>query len=277
MAMVKEQARNSQEILKSLTRLDLYLHSLRLAGEKLVPQAGEPGPGDTDDLLDKSLQLANDCSMVIRGMEHLLQGADLPAWQSAVNRVDLAIRRASRAGALTLRLVNIWRVVEATNELVASLAQRYGYTRLSGDQESDAAEGEETKGAELAKLFEEYGNAMAARPEAAASGAPPFEFGILRWRGSQLFYVQRVEDGARWIELDPDYEPQTVGQEPDASESVLAHTVEGHQIELRLDLETDDDAVADYVRSQRGSEYYVSGYQVITEKGLNRRQQRRGG
>jgi hypothetical protein len=276
-AMVKEEGRDSQEILKSLTRLDLYLQSLRLAGEKLVPQAADPGPEDLDELLDKSLQLANDCSMVIHGLEHLLQGPDTRLWQSAVNRVDLAIRRASGAGTLTLRLVNIWRVVEASDEFVSSLAQKYGYTRLMGDPTLDAGESEETKGAELARLFEEYGNAMAAKPEAASSAAPPFEFGILRWRGSQLFYVQRVEDGARWIELDPDYEPQTVGEEPDASESVQARTIEGHQIELRLDLETDDDEVADYVRSQRGNEYYVSGYQVITEKGLNRRQQRRRG
>jgi hypothetical protein len=276
-AMLKEERRNSPEILKSLTRLDLYLHSLRLAGEKLVLQAGEAGSGDADDLLEKSLQLANDCSGVIHGLEHLLDEPDLGPWESAVNRVDLAIRRASGAGTLTLRLVNIWRVVEATDEFVSSVAQKYGYTRLMGDSGLDAAESEETKGAELTRLFEEYGNAMAARPEAASSAAPPFEFGILRWRGSQLFYVQRVEDGARWIELDPDYEPQTVGEEPDASESVQARTIEGHQIELRLDLETDDDEVADYVRSQRGNEYYVSGYQVITEKGPNRRQQRRRG
>jgi hypothetical protein len=276
-AMLKEERRNSPEILKSLTRLDLYLHSLRLAGEKLVLQAGETGSGEPEDLLEKSLQLANDCSGVIHGLEQLLNGADLRPWESAVNRVDLAIRRASRPGTLTLGLVNIWRVVEAGDELVSSLAQKYGYRRLMGNSELDAAESDETKGAELARLFEEYGNAMAAEPEAVGSAGPPFQFGILRWRGSQLFYVQRVEDGVRWIELDPDYEPQTLGEEPDASESVQARTIEGHQIELRLDLETDDDEVNRYVRSQRGNEYYVSGYQVITEKGLNRRQQRRRG
>ena len=275
--MVKDEQRSSQGILNSLTRLDLYLHSLRLAGEKLVLLAREPGSGDPDDLPEKSLQLANDCFELIRGLKHHLDTPDTRLWQSAVNRVDLAIRRASGARTLTLQLVNIWRVVEASDELLSSIAQKYGYARLTGDSELDAAEGEDTKGAELAELFEEYGNAMAARPGAAGSPAPPFQFGILRWRGSQLFHVQRVEDGARWIELDPDYEPRTLGQEPDGSESVRARTIEGHQIEISLDLETDDREVDDYVRSQRGTEYYVSGYQVVTEKGPNRRQQRRRG
>jgi hypothetical protein len=275
--MVKDDQRSSREILKSLTRLDLHLHSLRLVGQKLVLQAREPGSGDLDDLVEKSLQLANVCLELIHGFKNHLDAPDTHLWQSTVNRVDLATRRASEARMLTLQLVNIWRVVEAGDEFLSSMAQKYGYARLTGDSELDAAESEDTKGAELAELFEEYGNAMAARPGAAGSPAPPFKFGILRWRGSQLFYVQRVEGGARWIELDPDYEPQTLGLEPDASESVRARTIEGHQIELRLDLETDDREVDDYVRSRRGTEYYVSGYQVVSEKGLDRRQHRRRG
>jgi hypothetical protein len=275
--MVKDERRSSQGILKSLTQLDLYLHSLRLAGAKLVPQAGELDPGDLDDLLESCQQLAHDCFELIHGLRHHLDEPDARLWQSAVNRVDLAIRRVSEARTPTLQLVNIWRVVEASDEFLSSIAQKYGYTRLAGGAELDAADAEETKKAELAELFEEYGNAMAARPDGARGSEPPFQFGILRWRGSQLFYVERVEGGARWIELDPNFEPQTLGPEPDASESVRARTVEGHEIELRLDLDTDDREVDDYVRSHRGTEYYVSGYQVVNEKGLNRRQQRRRG
>jgi hypothetical protein len=256
--------------------LDLYHHSLRNLGEKLVVAARDPLAGPPAELLEKSLQLAQDCSELMQGLQSLLDSEDTDTARSAFQRVDLAIHRATRATTPTLHMVSIWRVVEASDEFLSSLAPKYGYTRLTAELEGELTEGEETTGAQLARLFAEYGDAMSTTPGGAGQAAPPFMFGILRWRGTQLFYVERVEDAARWIELDPNHEPQVTGEEASGAELAQARTIEGHQIELMLDMETDESEVDDYIRSQRGSEYYVSGYQVVAEKqGQGGRQGRR--
>ena len=274
--MVTDEARRPENVTKSFRQLDLYHHSLRNLGEKLVLQARDEGAGPPAELLEKSLQLALDCSELIQGLESLLDSEDTATAGSAGQRVDQAIRRATRAATPTLHMVNIWRVVESSDEFLSSLAPKYGYTRLTTVLEGELTEGEETKGDQLAELFEEYGDAMATTPGGTGQPGPPFMFGILRWRGTQLFYVERVEDGARWIELDPNQEPQVTGQEASGTELAQARTIEGHQIELILDLETDENEVDDYIRSQRGFEYYVSGYQVVAEKqGRGGRQGRR--
>jgi hypothetical protein len=274
--MMTDEARRPENVTKSLRQLDLYHHSLRNLGEKLVLQDRGPDAGSPAELLEKSLQLARDCSELIQGLESLLDSEDTATAGSAVQRVDEAIRRATRAATPTLHMVNIWRVVEASDEFLSSLARRYGYTRLTRELEGELTEGEETNGEQLAELFEEYGDAMAKTPGGTGQPGPPFMFGILRWRGTQLFYVERVEDGARWIELDPNQEPQVTGQEASGAELAQARTIEGHQIELMLDLVTNESGVDDYIRSQRGFEYYVSGYQVVAEKqGRGGRQGRR--
>lgn len=275
--MVTEKARRSEDITKSFRQLDLYHHSLRNLGEKLVLQARDPVGGSPAELLEKSLQLARDCCELIEGLESLLDSEDTTTARSAGQRVGQAIRRASRAATPTLHMVSIWRVVEASDELLSSLAPKYGYTRLTAELEGELTEGEETTGAQLAELFAEYGDAMSTTPGGAGrQAAPPFMFGILRWRGTQLFYVERVEDGARWVELDPNHEVQIAGQEARGAEVAQAHTIEGHQIELLLDSETEESQVDEYFRSQRGLEYYVSGYQVVAEKqGRGGRQGRR--
>jgi hypothetical protein len=163
-------------------------------------------------------------------------------------------------------MVNIWRVVEASDEFLSLLASKYGYTRLTAELEGGLTEAGETNGEQLAKLFAEYGDAMSTTPGGAAQPVPPFMFGILRWRGTQLFYVERVEDGARWVELDTNHEVQITGREASGAELAQARTIEGHQIELVLDSETKENEVDAYIRSQRGSEYYVSGYQVVAER-----------
>jgi hypothetical protein len=274
--MVTEKARRSEDVTKSLRQLDLYHHSLRNLGEELVARVRDPAAGPPSELLEKSLQLARDCSALIQGLEGLLDSEDSATARSVVQRVDQAIQRAARATTPTLQMVNVWRVVEASDEFLSSLAGKYGYTRLMRELEGEVAEGGESQGAELARLFEEYGDAMARAPGGAGQVGPPFKFGILRWRGTQLFYVERVEDGARWIELDPNFEPQTMGEEAGGAELAQARTIEGHQIELLIDPETNESDVEDYIRSQRGSEYYVSGYQVVAEKqGQGNRQARR--
>jgi hypothetical protein len=264
--MLTDGERRAQEILKSLTQLDLYHHSLRVVGEKLVSQSGQPGFAFPDNLFERALQLAEECSRLVWGLRESVDTEDARLWESAVNRVDLAIRRVSGARTPTLKTVNIWRAVEACDEFLSSVGRKYGYARLNGDAEVGIAGGEETNGADLARLFAEYGDAMATRPRISGASSPPFQYGILRWRGSQLFYVERVEDGARWIELEPDSEPRTLSEEVDGAELSQARTIEGYEIELVLDAEVDADRVDDYVRAQRGQEYYVSGHHVTAER-----------
>jgi hypothetical protein len=274
--MVTDTSRRSEDITKSFRQLDLYHHSLRNLGEQLAARAQDPVAAPPPELLEKSLQLAQDCSKLMQGLESLLDSEDTDTARSAVERADLAIHRARRPSAPTLLMVNIWRVVEAIDEFLSSLAGKYGYTRLTRELEEGLTEGEEPQGAQLAKLFAEYGDAMATTPGGAGQLGPPFMFGILRWRGTKLFYVERVEDGARWIELDPSHEPQVTRQETHGAELAQARTIEGHRIELLLDIEPDESAVDDYIRGQTGSEYYVSGYQVVAERqGRGGRQGRR--
>ena len=274
--MVAETTKRSGDVVKYLTRLDLYHHSLRLAGERLVQRAHELELGSLEDLREKSLQLAKDWFELVGGLREHLYDEDVPVWRSAVNRVEVAINRASRATTATVQMVNIWRVVEAGDQLLSALAPKYGYTRLSGESEVGLADGDQPKGAELARLFTEYEDAMATGEEPTQGSSPPFLYGILRWRGSQLFYVERVEDGARWVELDPEYEPRTVGEELGGVEFAEARTIEGHEIELMLDVDVSGEQVDEYIRSQEGHEYLVSGYQFVGEKqtrggGQNRR------
>ena len=71
----------------------------------------------------------------------------------------------------------------------------------------------------------------------------------------------------RWIELDPDYERSSITEDQDAVETCQARSIGGYPITLRSDLIVDENAVDDYLRSQEGSEYYVSGHQVVRERG----------
>lgn len=274
--MVTDTSRRSEDITKSFRQLDLYQHSLRNLGEGLTVRARGQVAAPPAELLEKSLQLAQDCSTLMQGLGSLLDSEDTDTVRSAVERADLAIHRARRPTTPTLLMVNIWRMVEAIDEFLSSLSGKYRYTRLTRELEEGLTGGEEAEGAQLAKLFAEYGDAMATTPSGAGQLAPPFMFGILRWRGTKLFYVERVEDGARWIELDPTHEPQVTGQEAHGAELAQARTIEGHRIELLLDTETDETEVDDYIRGQSGSEYYVSGYQVVAERqGRGGRQGRR--
>jgi hypothetical protein len=274
--MVTETTKRSGDVVRYFTRLDLYHHSLRLAGERLVLRAHELELGSLADLREKSLELAKDWFELVGGLREHLYDEDVPVWRSAVIRVERAINRASRATTATVQMVNIWRVVEAGDQFLSAVAPKYGYTRLSGESEVGLANGDEPRRAELTRLFTEYEDAMGGGAEPTPGSSPPFLCGILRWRGSQLFYVERVEDGARWVELDPEYEPQTVGEELGGVEFAEARTIEGHEIELMLDMDVSGEKVDEYIHSQRGHEYLVSGYQFVGEKqteggGQNRR------
>jgi hypothetical protein len=173
-------------------------------------------------------------------------------------------------------MVNIWRVVEAGDQFMSAIAPKYGYARLSGESDVDSAHGDELKSTELARLFTEYEDAMAREGPSPEASVPPFLHGILRWRGSQLFYVERVEDGARWVELDPQKEPQTVAEELGGIEFARARTVDGHDIEVMLDVDVDGEQVDDFIRRHTGHEYFVSGHQFVGEKRVSGGRKNRG-
>jgi hypothetical protein len=168
-------------------------------------------------------------------------------------------------------------VIEVSDRFLASIAGNYGYERVSGGVSVETIDRDDSAAAELSKLFEEYEDAMATRAEPRKPTRPPFSYGVLRWRGSQLFYVQRIEDGARWIELDTNFERRGITEEAGEVETSQARTIEGYPITLMLDLVVDEDEVDSYIRSQWGREYYVSGYQIAVEtaaKGISKKRRR---
>lgn len=270
MPMAREKEQQYEAIRKSLTQLDLHHHSLKRVGRKLATEAAKPSVASSGALYEQSLQLGKGSTKIIHDLCQRLSEEDLDSCESALNRVDLAIRRASQAKSPTLCMVNVWRVIEATEQLLTGIAHKYDYVRLSEEAALEVPEGEETKAAELDKLFEEYEEVMATKIGIPKPAGPPFSHGILHWRGSQLFYVERIEDGARWIELDPDYERQGSVYEEEAAEIVRARTIEGYPITLSLDLMVDENEIDNYLVSQIGAEYFVSGAQ-IAEEGEKRR------
>ena len=268
--MTLEKEKRYEEIRRSLTQLDLHHLSLENMGQKLASKAAKSFAASSGTVHQQSLQLSNDCSRIIHDLCDHLDREHLDSCESALNKVDLAVHRASQAKTPTLCMVNVWRVVEAIDQFLAGIADKYGYVRLSEEMAFEPTEEKGSKAAELDKLFEEYEEAMATKTDTPMPAGPPFSRGILRWRGSQLFYVERVEDGARWIELDPDYETEAIPEEDEAVELAEARTIEGYSITLRLDLRVDENEVDSYIRSQKGSEYFVLGSQVASEQGKSR-------
>jgi len=275
--MATDKAKRYEEVHRLLIQLDLYHHSLRLVGEDLLAQAGESSANLSGALYERSLQLTEECSSGLRELSDYLDQEDVALLESALNQVDLALRRASRAKTHTTHMVNVWRVIEVSDHFVASIAGKYGYAGLSEGISLETTERDDRTADELARLFAEYEDAMATKSDPSGRSGPPFSHGILRWRGSQLFYVQRIEDGARWIELDPDFERRGITEEAGGVEISEARMIEGYPITLMLDLMVDEDEVDVYIRSQQGREYYVSGYQIAAEmapKGVSKRRRR---
>jgi hypothetical protein len=263
---VTEQERRTQDIQRMLTQLDLYHHSLRLMGEKMAADASELAASDLDDLQDRVLQLANTVVELLDGLHDSLVGEDLDSWQSLRNRIDVACTKVSRAKNTSLVMVNTWRVIEAVDGFLTHVAPRHGYDRLGAALGLEATADGGGEAAALDRLFAEYENTMAEEIGVEPVPGPPFQFGVLRWRGSQLFYVERAEDSARWVELDPDEDPRSLGEEPGGVEAAQARTIEGYPIKLMLDVEVDEGELDAYIESQKGLEYFVSGYQVAAEQ-----------
>ncbi|NIN64011.1 MAG: hypothetical protein GTO63_04695 [Anaerolineae bacterium] len=260
-----------------MKRLDLYHHSLRLMGEGLLAQAGESSISPSDEPYVRSLQLIEECLSAMQGLGDYLDQEDVALHGSVLNQIDLGLRRASRAKTHTTHTVNVWRVIEVSERFLASIAGNYDYQRLSEAVPRETMDRDDSAADELAKLFAEYEDAMATKAEPRKPARPPFSHGVLRWRGSQLFYVQRIEDGARWIELDTNFERRGITEEAGEVETSEARTIEGYPITLMLDLVVDENKVDRYIRSQWGREYYVSGYQIAVEmaaKGISKKRRR---
>ncbi len=248
-----------------MRRLDLYYHSLRLVGERLVAQAEEASVKPSDALYQRSLQLGEESLGVLRGMTEYLDEQDVDPLESAVNQVGLALRRASRARKHTMHMVNVWRVIEVMDDFLTRIAGQYGYERLSQGVPVEAMRRENSIDDEVIKLFTDYEDAMATKTERSETTVPPFSHGVVRWRGGQLFYIQRTEHGARWIELDPNFERRGVTEGPGGVETSEARMIEGFPITLTLDLDVDENEVDIYIRSQWGRERYASGFEVAAE------------
>jgi hypothetical protein len=254
---------------KMLTQLDLYHHSLRLMGEKMVADASDLAASELDDLQDRVLQLVNTIVELLDGLRDSLVDEDLDSWQSLRNRIDVASSKVSLAKNTSLVMVNTWRVIEAVDGFLTRVAPRHGYDRLGTALGLEAGADGEGEASALDRLFTEYEDTMAEETGVGPVPGPPFQFGVLRWRGSQLFYVERAEDSARWVELDPDEDPRSLGEEPGGVEAAQARTIEGYPIKLMLDVEVDEGELDAYIQSQKGLEYFVSGYQVAAEQQQN--------
>jgi hypothetical protein len=266
--------KRSEEVQHALTQLDLYYHSLRLVGEKMISQVSASAASGPGELQQKSLQLIEESQELLVALGEVLQAEDSDAWESAMDRIAAAAGRVTHAETAALVMVNTWRAIEAADEFLTAVSPRYGHVRL-GAVLDEVPSDEETEEAALERLFAEYEAGMAETSEVERPVSPPFTSGVLRWRGSQLFYVERAEDGARWVELDPDHDAQNVAEEPGGIEVAEARTIEGYPITLLLDAEVDESEVDAYIRSQEGREYVVSGYQVAAEQQQRKRRRRK--
>jgi hypothetical protein len=254
-----------EQVRQAFRRLDLYHHSLRLVGEGLLAQSRDSSLSPSDPPHVRSLQLIEECLTAMQGLGDYLDREDVALHESALSQIDLGFRRASRAKTHTMHTVNVWRVIEVSDRFLASIAGNYGYERLAEGVPPETVDTDDSAADRLAELFAEYEDAMATKAEPRKPARPPFSHGVLRWRGSQLFYVQRIEDGARWIELDPNFERRGIAEEAGEVETSEARTLDGYPITLMLDLVIDEAEVDRYIRSQWGREYYVSGYQIAAE------------
>jgi hypothetical protein len=265
--MVIDSEKGSSAVQKALTQLDLYHHSLRLVGEQMVSQVSDDSSSNPlGELHERSVGLVDEGHKQLVELADHLRPEDLDVWQTTVNRIGVAARRLARAKTRTLIVVNTWRAIEAADEFLATISPHYGHERLEAGAGLDAAEEEESEEVTLDRLFAEYEDTMAAMASVGAPPGPPFAFGVLRWRGSQLFYVERVEDGVRWVELDPDHDLRSVAEEPGGAEVAEAKTIEGYPITVLLDTGISENEVDAYIRGQKGAEYFVSGYQVASEQ-----------
>lgn len=174
------------ELRRYLAQLDLYQHSLRLVGHKLTADAGTSAAVVSGPLYEKSLQLGEDCSMALRRLRDRLDAEDARHCESTLERVDQAVNRAGLSKEHTLLVVNVWRVVEAVEQFLGTVAVRYGYTTLS-DRMSVAEEAAvKAGGAPFAPRLGPYAQATTVEREVPRQVSIPTWRVIPRWRTRRL-------------------------------------------------------------------------------------------
>ncbi len=178
--------RRQGELCRRLAHLDLYHHSLRLMGQKLVSSSTDASAEAAGAPYSRSLQLAEDCSAALRFLKERLDSEDIGPCESTLSGVDLAVHRASQAKGHTQFLVNVWRVVEAVEQLLETVAVKYGYTTLA---ERAVVGGDSTVGDAAAPFVPDFGRyeqAMVVEAEALKPMPMPRFAAFPRWRAREL-------------------------------------------------------------------------------------------
>lgn len=180
-----EQGRRG-ELHRRLAHLDLYYQSLRLMGQKLALSADESSRDLPRVLYERSLQLGGDCSSALRHLREGLDSEDRRACESAMDRVDLAVERASQAKGHTMFMVNIWRVVDAVDHFLEKVAVKYGYATLSDRAQLGGTPALGAGGAPFDPPFGAYERAATARRDVAGPISIPVLRTLPRWRTRRL-------------------------------------------------------------------------------------------
>jgi peptide/nickel transport system permease protein len=180
--MERLERRRGGDLHSRLAHLDLYHHSLRLLGQKLV--SGSTSASGA--LHERSLQLAADCSVALRRVREHLDLEDIALCESALTTIDLAVQRASQAKGHTQFLVNIWRAIEVVEQFLEAVAVKYGYTRLAARDASRVGLATGRGAASLAPDFEQQGQVIVAKEETLRPASVPFLRVLPRWRTKRL-------------------------------------------------------------------------------------------
>ncbi len=184
--MARYGSHKDKEIRQSLAHLDIHYHSLRLLGQKLLPESSTPVGASSGALHERTLQLSRECSLILQLLNRQLDSEDVERCVSTLNGVDLAVDRASHATRSTLHTVNIWRVITAVEEFLDAISGKYGYETLSERKIPERAEvGEAEAGRAASSLQAERRAAVAKLPAIKPLALPTFR-GFPRWRVRRL-------------------------------------------------------------------------------------------
>jgi peptide/nickel transport system permease protein len=174
------------ELQRRLAHLDLYYHVLLLMGQKLASSADASSRDLPRALYERSLQLGEDCESALRNLREGLDSEDRRACESAANRVELAVERASRARGHTTFMVNIWRVLDAVEHFLENVAVKYGYAPLSDRTALERATSLEAGGAPFTPSSWVYERVRTAKREIAEPISIPVLRTFPRWRARRL-------------------------------------------------------------------------------------------
>jgi peptide/nickel transport system permease protein len=184
--MAGTESRQRGELRRWLAHLDLYQHSLRLVGHRLASDATASSAVLSGTLCERSLQLGEDCATTLRRLTDRLDSEDIGKCEATLNRVDLAVSRASRTSEHTLFMVNVWRVVEAVDQFLGTVAVKYGYTTLSERMTLVEETAAKAGAAPFTPGYGQYEQVARARRVAARPVSIPALRGIPGWRVRRL-------------------------------------------------------------------------------------------